>query len=269
MTDDQAFIASVVREVRDAAAQFRDSLPGDQINAEIAAEFARSLVERLLKQHREPRLQQMIIPCVDRELAAVSGKSGLVFPRRRLLRPPLPPIPLRREGWQQDAQLAFDCWDRLNVHLDQRRRGRRGEHLAGLILASAILRGGLLRPAAWPALLTDLMAGDLQLHATAALPDLPWIDLALPLEPSAATNHSPTAERLRFFPDIVTLGLLRQWTQRDGRLGQPPASSKAALAMMLRALFGAQPLAAPTRIALPPPQWRPGKITWIIPCLIC
>ncbi|WP_372803823.1 hypothetical protein, partial [Paracoccus seriniphilus] len=89
------------------------------------------------------------------------------------------------------------------------------------------------------------MAGDLQLYATAALPDLPWVDLALPLEPSAATNHSPTAERLRFFPDIVTLGLLRQWTQRDGRLGQPPASSKAALAMMLRALFGAQPPGCP------------------------
>lgn len=235
--EDRAFIAQIGRQVSDAIAGLRASRSDDAITVEVANAFCQSLLDRLVRQTSDPRLQQVTIRSVSKELDAVAAISALPFPRRRLVRPPRPSVPLRRSGWQQDAQFAFACWDRLHAHLDHRCRDLRDDNLAGVLLASAILRGGLLRPAAWPALLTALGQKDLTLHTATALPDLPWIDLDLPLAAKAATNHSPNAARLRFFPDVVTLGLLRHWQRRDCKLTKPVNSPRAALGLMIHALF--------------------------------
>ncbi|RJE79122.1 site-specific integrase [Paracoccus sp. JM45] len=235
--EDRAFIAQIGRQVSEAIAGLRAGRPDDAITAEVPNAFCQSLLDRLVRQTSDPRLQQVTIRSVSKELDAAAATSRLPFPRRRLVRPPRPSAPLRRSGWQQDAQFAFACWDHLHAHLDRRCRDLRDEDLAGVLLASAILRGGLLRPAAWPALLTALGQRDLTLHTTSALPDLPWIDLDLPLVPKAATNHSPNTARLRFFPDVVTLGLLRHWQRRDCKLTEPVNSPRAALGLMIHALF--------------------------------
>lgn len=114
-------------------------------------------------------------------------------------RPPKPPAPLRRLDWVQAARIAFDVATRLDGELQKRSRCR--DRLAALIVLSAILRGGLLRPGAWLALWGALSQGIPRLKRADLTGDHVWIDLQI-------AEH----EELRFYPDIVTLSLLARWT---------------------------------------------------------
>lgn len=239
-TSDETFIRNLGVRIDDAIARWRCSHDDAGISAELADTFSRGLMTRLLADTQEPRLQQLTITVMQKRLDLVAQEHGLPFPRRRLIRPPQPPLPLRRDGWQKAADFAFVCWDGLHRHLDHRCRGMTDEDFAAVLLASAVLRSLMLRPAAWPVFLAALSRNDLTLYRAPALPDLPWFELELPLSAAAATNHIGKTERLRVFPDIVTLALLRQWQRRSCRLTRVPNTAKAALQYMAKGLLGAQ-----------------------------
>jgi integrase len=245
MSSDEQFVRELDLKIEEAIGELRRSAGTAEICAEVADAFSRRLMTRLLGEAKEPRLQQMTISQMQKRLDEAARQFGLPFPRRRLIKPPQPPLPLRRDGWQEAAGFAFSCWDGLHQHLDHRCRGMKDEDFAGVLLATAVFRSLMLRPLAWPAFLAALSRNDLVLHRVSALPDLPWFELELPLVGSAATNHVGKTERLRVFPDIVTLALLRQWQRRSCHLTRVPTTAAEALRLMARAVLGREPPRCP------------------------
>ena len=159
------------------------------------------------------------------------------MPLLRLARPPAAPEPLRGEDWHRAARVAFRADDALTRMLLHRRMAGDPARLPGLILASAILRGLLLRPDAWPVLLQRLMRRDLSLRRAAELPPLPWIDLHPPGARPAGSNRPEGGKDLRFYPDVVTLSLLRRW-QKARHMALPPVITPEEALVVLAAALG-------------------------------
>lgn len=124
-----------------------------------------------------------------------------------------PVAPLRGEGWAADAALAIRLRDALDARLAERGWASDTADLAGLTIASAVLRGGLWRPAAWVALARSVRTGASRPTVADRFPGLAFLDLdlVLPAASQASTNTEPGRELLRWFPDVVSLDLLRRW----------------------------------------------------------
>lgn len=143
-------------------------------------------------------------PILVRRLAALARAWDIDLPLPQQLRPRVWPQPARRADWAPQAEQVF----RLSELLDRRLEDRHGtsDLFAHLALASAILRGGLLRPEAWPVFCRLLQDGP-RFSRAKHIGDLVWLDLALPRKPGRAAQE-PDGETLRFFPDVVTLSLI-------------------------------------------------------------
>lgn len=148
--------------------------------------------------------------------------------RGRIVALPALVQPLRDAAWAQDARVAIALRQRLDAVLTAPGELPRGR-LPGLALASAVLRGGLWREAAWEALIAEMATGSLRFGLAARFAVLAWLELtlAVPRHRQDLTNLAPGLERLRWFPDVVTLSLLDRWrrARRAGigmETGQPP-----------------------------------------------
>ncbi len=113
--------------------------------------------------------------------------------------PPPPKSPLRRSNWAVAAHRACAIYRQLEDRLRSRRH--KGEALAALIVLSAIMRGGLLRSEAWMSLWAGLSYGKPEIKRHKLLGKHVWIDLKI-------NQHT----EVRFYPDVVTLGLLARWS---------------------------------------------------------
>ena len=160
---------------------------------------------------------------LDTELVREAASLGCAVPRRKLVQARPLREPLRSETWAQGAKAAFA----LDAALDRALLGGApSTRLPAMILASAILRGGLLRAEAWPVLLDALRARTLTLSRAADLEDMPWIDLALPSGTTSRPVSEDGVEWVRVWPDVVTLSLLGRW-QAEGIVPVPPVSTPA------------------------------------------
>lgn len=149
-------------------------------------------------------------------LGEIAVEQGLLLPRLRVGRLPTGPEPLRGVTWTRNARAAFAMEAALDRALENRKRAG-GPELPVLILASAILKGLLLRPEAWVALLNRLRDGTLVLHEGNALPQLPYITLTLPGQTGRPVHGAARGEEYRFFPDVQTLALVRRWQKAKPR----------------------------------------------------
>ena len=159
-------------------------------------------------------------PAAAEDLTRSSGKAQpAAEPRGRIVALPALVQPLRDATWAQDARAAIALRQRLDAVLTAPGELPRGR-LPGLALASAVLRGGLWREAAWAALIEEMATGPLRFGLAARFPGLAWLDLTLtvPRHQQDLTNLEPGLERLRWFPDVVTLSLLDRW-RRARRAG--------------------------------------------------
>jgi hypothetical protein len=160
---------------------------------------AQRFVDRVLGQSGGRQRYDLI-----RRLNALARGWNITLPLPQLLRPRPHPQPMRQADWAARAEQIFDFAERL----DQRLADRHGspDIFARLALASAILKGGLLRPEAWPGFCKLLEKGA-GFYRAPALRDLVWLDLALPRKAGRAAQEND-CEILRFFPDVVTLSLI-------------------------------------------------------------
>lgn len=200
-----------------------------------ARAFIEDILETIQTGFPEPQAQNAALTAADRCLRAQSRVLDLPLPLPRRERIPTPPDPLRDAAWPGDAAWAM----RLDAALEARLAGRRFApvDLATMILASVILRGGLLRPAGWVAFWGQLAGGRIRLSAARPIPDLPWIDLLLPPTPGRAGNlpRGTQGELLRVYPDVVTLALLDRWQRTPGEL--PRISTPSGILEQLRAVL--------------------------------
>lgn len=176
-------------------------------------------------------------PAAAEDLTRSSGKA-LPAPetRGRIVALPALVQPLRDATWAQDARAAIALRQRLDAVLTAPGELPRGR-LPGLALASAVLRGGLWREAAWAALIEEMATGPLRFGLAARFPGLAWLDLTLtvPRHQQDLTNLEPGLERLRWFPDVVTLSLLDRW-RRARRAGVGIEAGRSPLALIGAAL---------------------------------
>ena len=176
-------------------------------------------------------------PAAAEDLTRSAGKA-LPAPetRGRIVALPALVQPLRDATWAQDARVAIALRQRLDAVLTAPGELPRGR-LPGLALASAVLRGGLWREAAWAALIKEMATGPLRFGLAARFPGLAWLDLtlAVPRHQQDLTNLEPGLERLRWFPDVVTLSLLDRW-RRARRTGVGIEAGRTPLALIGAAL---------------------------------
>ncbi|HEY0214431.1 MAG TPA: hypothetical protein VGC40_12730 [Paenirhodobacter sp.] len=200
-----------------------------------ARAFVEDILEAIQTDFPEPQAQNTALAAADRCLRAHSRVFDLPLPLPRRERIPAPPDPLRDAAWPVDAAWVL----RLDAALGAKLTGRRFSalDLGTMILASLILRGGLLRPAGWVAVWTLLAERRVQLCAARSLPDLPWIDLLLPPTPGRAGNlpRGTQGELLRIYPDVVTLALLDRWQRTTGDL--PRITTHLGILTQLRAVL--------------------------------
>lgn len=219
-------------------------------DAEAARDFIACILDFILADLPEPQAQDTALAAADRCLRAHSRVLDLPLPLPRRIGIPKPPVPLRDADWPRDAAWAM----RLDTALEARLAGRRfaAHDLGTMILASLILRGGLLRPLGWVAFWGQLSRRRIRLEAARAMPDMPWIDLHLPPTRGRAGNlpRGTPGELLRIYPDVVTLALLGRWQRTGGTL--PPITTPAGILAQLSAVLlpdDPQPPPRPTRFA--------------------
>ena len=134
---------------------------------------------------------------LDAELVREAARLCCTVPRRKLVQARPLSEPLRSETWAQGARAAFA----LDAALERALLGGAPSiRLPAMILASAILRGGLLRAEAWPVLLDALRSRTLTLSRAADLEDMPWIDLALPSSTTSRPVSEDGVEWVRVWP---------------------------------------------------------------------
>lgn len=228
-------VASVIRLERSARRDPRTIVPElDRLRLDVARRFRGAVAAAAQR-------------ALDEILQAEAAARGLALPRRRFVRARRPPEPLRREGWEHAARAAFE----LDVALEQILLAGEPakEQLPLLVLAAAILRAQLLRPEAWPVLLGLLRTRSLVVKQAAALPELPWVDLLLPLDASDRPLTRDGQDWLRLFPEVVTLSLLRRWQQAGPVPVAAAATPAEALALVWETLGVISPLPDPQSFA--------------------
>lgn len=141
--------------------------------------------------------------------------------------------PLRTEQWHRDAIKMGHVAERWRQHLTI---ADDAETLFEQMMLTAIFYGGLNRPPLWLALAQALTrARPLQ-----GKPELCWISLYPPPGKGFATNGYDAAHEAytisQFFPDPLTLGLLRRFLQARPRNWRPPTSQNALLSRLRKQL---------------------------------
>jgi integrase len=177
---------------------------------EAAQQFVQEILKQVAAHWPHPAQKHIAMPLAVKSLRAFARANRLTLGLPRLMGRRPVPQPLRRADWAQDAAFVFQCEAALQSALQTRPRDP--QQIAGLLVASAILRGGLARPSAWVALWSRLQQGALTLTGAQALGNLVWLDLDLPKQ-GKRSKTTEDGETLRWFPDVVTLSLIRRWNR--------------------------------------------------------
>lgn len=191
-------------------ARLRATDPERLRNPEAAQSFVQGVLQRVEAHWPHPAQKHIALPLAVKSLRAFARANRLTLGLPRLMGHRPAPHPLRRAGWARDAAFVFHCEAALQGALQTRPRDP--QQIACLLVASAILRGGLARPLAWVALWSRLQQGGLTLTGSQALGDLVWLDLELPKQ-DKRSKTTDDGETLRWLPDVVTLSLIRRWNR--------------------------------------------------------
>ena len=201
-------VASIRTVVGQMAKAWLDGLDRAVLNDAAAAKTAVDELTRRVDARWPRRGQRAARFALLRSIARLEDELGVPLPK------PLPPSrrrratePLRSRAWVLRARDSYAWADRLEARMAH--RSLTAETLAGLVLASAVLNGLLLEPAAWSALAVRLADPKTRLLLSPIWPTMPWLDLVL-----------DDGRVRRWWPDAVTLGLWSRWHQ----LGRPASA---------------------------------------------